>query len=213
MKSAAKSPKVTLAWKRAERSLAQDGHRLLMVEAWLVAILLVGAYVLLCSSYAAFPALPTLTHSGAVLLAFGFVLLLLALTFLVTLPMLIGISMLASQIAMGERPTLADLFLPFSSPRAHRRALVIACTGLWSFFGAYLGVRLADVDKTTRRDAKTRMRRRARFAGFRFFLFCLPRILLGILTFGSYLLWDVLPRASIAYYHYCQLLSEDISIP
>ena len=38
----------------------------------------------------------------------------------------------------------------------------------------------------------------------------LPWILLGVLTFGVLLLWDVLPRMAVAYFRYCRLIRETI---
>jgi membrane protein YdbS with pleckstrin-like domain len=49
-----------------------------------------------------------------------------------------------------------------------------------------------------------------RFGGLRFFFACLPRILLGLLTFGVYLLWDVLPRMGVAYFSYCKQMNDMI---
>lgn len=51
---------------------------------------------------------------------------------------------------------------------------------------------------------------RDRIGGLRFFFACLPRILLGLLTFGVYLLWDVLPRMGVAYFSYCKQLNDMI---
>ncbi len=49
-----------------------------------------------------------------------------------------------------------------------------------------------------------------RFGGLRFLFACLPRILLGLLTFGVYLLWDVLPRMGVAYFSYCKQMNDMI---
>lgn len=51
---------------------------------------------------------------------------------------------------------------------------------------------------------------RDRIGGLRFFFAYLPRILLGLLTFGVYLLWDVLPRMGVAYFSYCKQMNDMI---
>jgi len=48
--------------------------------------------------------------------------------------------------------------------------------------------------------------------GLRFFLGLFPWLLLGTLTFGILLVWDVLPRASVAYFDYCRQLHENIRL-
>ena len=63
--------------------------------------------------------------------------------------------------------------------------------------------------KDARRIAKE-MARYDRLGGMRFFFAYLPRILLGLLTFGVYLLWDVLPCIGVAYFSYCKQMNDMI---
>ena len=46
--------------------------------------------------------------------------------------------------------------------------------------------------------------------GIRFLLSMIPHLLLGLLTFGIFLIWEVLPRMCVAYFLYCNNLSENI---
>ena len=63
--------------------------------------------------------------------------------------------------------------------------------------------------RDARKIAKT-IAKHNRFGGVRFFFAYLPRILLGILTFGVYLLWDVLPCMGVAYFSYCKQMNDMI---
>ncbi len=53
--------------------------------------------------------------------------------------------------------------------------------------------------------------RMPRSLGARFWFSCLPHILLGLLTVGVWLLYEVLPRISIAYFQYCNHTIEDLT--
>ena len=63
---------------------------------------------------------------------------------------------------------------------------------------------------TAARRTVKQIRRHARTGGILFFLNMVPRILLGLLTFGIFLIWEVLPRMCVAYFLYCNNLSENI---
>lgn len=54
------------------------------------------------------------------------------------------------------------------------------------------------------------MRERMPVSGWRFFLSWLPRILLGILTFGILLIWDTLPRMAVSYFVQVRRMNEMI---
>ena len=52
--------------------------------------------------------------------------------------------------------------------------------------------------------------RRCPMGGLKFFLRFLPQILLGLLTFGIFLIWEVLPRMCVTYFLYCRHMNETI---
>ena len=47
--------------------------------------------------------------------------------------------------------------------------------------------------------------------GVRFFLYFVPQICLGLLTFGIFLIWEVLPRMCISYLLYCNRIHDKMT--
>ena len=59
------------------------------------------------------------------------------------------------------------------------------------------------------KEARKAVRKRRPRGGVRFAIGFLPWILLGILTLGVMLLWEVLPSMAVAYFRYCRQLKEN----
>lgn len=82
------------------------------------------------------------------------------------------------------------------------------------FFLCMRGFPLAEElmhDEISVRQARERSRDTVtqwKSSGTRFFFAFLPRILLGLLTFGIYLVWDALPRMCVAYFIYCEQIDK-----
>ena len=84
--------------------------------------------------------------------------------------------------------------------------IFLVAIGIWFFFESFrfwkLGEALSNPDKplrAIRKDAKRARRQNPRFF-FRYWAFFFPRILLGILTVGIYLLAEVLPMMLLTYF-------------
>ncbi len=80
--------------------------------------------------------------------------------------------------------------------------LILRCFPVWAIA----------IDRNTSRAiaarAARRIAKRVRMSGILFLFNMVPRILLGLLTFGIFLIWEVLPRMCIAYFLYCNELYE-----
>lgn len=251
-----RKPDVRAAYRAAGDALARDGRRLLLVEAIVVACVMVGVFVMLYQVFSVHGSLFPMTEAEILLFYTVYYLLVCALVLFVTLPLLLGLLRLSGKVEEDETPVLAELFYYFSSGRLYRRALSLSFGGFWRmlcvvlaaaatcgatvyFFpgellaGFLCGVAVlieilvwlmlvlrrfatfavAFYDEVPLREARAVARTLARcdrFGGLRFFFACLPRILLGLLTFGVYLLWDVLPRMGVAYFSYCKQLNDMI---
>ena len=83
--------------------------------------------------------------------------------------------------------------------------------GLWlcgRCFASMASAHMTDLPiRAARADAK-RSWRTCRTGGASFVLQMLPRILLGLVTFGILLLWETLPRMLVAYFRYCRYMIE-----
>lgn len=138
------SPGFADAYREAGQILGLGGNRLLLIEAILLALLTVLLYVFLCNTYFALLGYwiggDVLWLSIALEVLLGFLISLLTLFF--TLPLLIGLFGLAGNIERGRACVLADLFAPFSSAQAYRRALVLAWGAFWRFGLIVLAVML-----------------------------------------------------------------------
>ena len=60
------------------------------------------------------------------------------------------------------------------------------------------------------REIARELARRCPTGGVKFFLRFLPSVLLGLLTFGIFLIWEVLPRMCVTYFLYCRRMNEMI---
>lgn len=70
---------------------------------------------------------------------------------------------------------------------------------------------IALYEDTPMRDARRIARHltsRYRFGGILFFLHFVPRFLLGLLTLGIFLIWEVLPRMCVSYFLYCRKMND-----
>ncbi len=71
------------------------------------------------------------------------------------------------------------------------------------FFVLDKGMTLEEAMRSARRTYAA-----CRFFGAGFWLWFLPRILLGLVTFGIFLIWEVLPRMCVSYFLYCKQMNE-----
>lgn len=92
---------------------------------------------------------------------------------------------------------LAELFAGFA-----------LCMRVFPLLALSMGA--GDSAKVPPKTAKGIALRSPHGAGWRFFFGFLPHILLGLLTFGIYLVWDVIPRMCTAYFLYCYEMNETI---
>lgn len=118
--------------------LAQNGNRLKLMGAWILGMIFVPLYMLLWQAMMLFP-----TPLFGLDNTFCFTILAVLLTLFALMPYLYGILQMARLMASGEETVLADVFLPFSSPRAYGKALRV-CFGvfwkLWLIFDIAAGV-------------------------------------------------------------------------
>jgi hypothetical protein len=247
-------PELSTVGKDAADLLAQNGNRLLLIEAIAVSLVPVSLYVTWNAIFTSVLALPTLAGNEAALLwvriAYGVGNALL--TLFLTLPLLVGLFGLAARIERGEDAVLAMLFSPFSGKAAYWRALQLSWEFLWrlcamilavaltylltlaNFAGSFsaglvcaglilleLGVGLwvcarhfavmafaadASLPLSLARGQAHALTRCYKSAGVRFWMYFLPWLLLGLLTFGILLLADVFPKMLISYFRYCRRL-------
>lgn len=244
------------AYRRAGDILALDGQRLRLIEASVVCIVMVSAYVILYRAVFLMGSVMPASKAQD-LITFGiYAVLSCVLTLFVTLPLTLGLWRLAGKAAFKSHLAPIGLFYYFSSAILYRRALRLSFGAFWRmlcvvlavaatcgttvhfFAGELLAGLLCGVAvllevvlwsllclrrfavfaiafnedvplKAVRRRADL-MQRADRFCGVRFVLTFLPRVLLGLLTFGLYLLWDVLPRMGVAYFIYCNQINDMI---
>jgi len=109
-------------------------------------------------------------------------------------------------VSLPEQPLLAGLLCGI---------LVVAELALFliPMMRAFPTLAIALDLRFSMREVRARMRwMRARMpvSGWRFLFSWLPRILLGILTFGILLIWDTLPRMAISYFVQVRRMNEMI---
>ncbi len=83
--------------------------------------------------------------------------------------------------------------------------------GLWFCGRCFSSMATAHMTNLPIREARDYAKetwRMCRTGGAIFVLQMLPRILLGLLTFGILLLWETLPRMLVAYFRYCRYMNE-----
>ena len=250
------SPDFATAYREAGQILSLHGNRLLLIEAILLSLITVLLYTFFCDTYTILLGYwmygIDLWLSIALKVLLGVLISLL--TVLFTLPLLIGLFGLAGEMERGRVCVLADLFAPFSSRKAYRRALALSWGAFWrlglivlavgltsnvgiSFFegnilaGLACGVAVAfeiivglglagkcfstmaaahatDLPIGEARRYAKEMWWSYRAGGAVFVLQMLPRVLLGLLTFGILLLWDTHPRMLVAYFRYCRYIAD-----
>ncbi len=229
------------SFSHAGKLLASGGRRMILVEAILLCLPTVGAYILLGRIYAFLYGIMAEELAGFVMLTSGYVLLLCALTLFLALPQLYGFLKMCRDISHDVTPMPIDLFAVFSDADAYRRVLALSwraflrmlclagaialtnilTTFIWSdfWFGAlactlavavecliWWGFVLRDFFRAAAVLDRSDISFSNRHGGMRFAFACLPRVLLGFLTLGVYLLWDVIPRIGISYFDYCRQL-------
>ncbi len=225
---------------RAGELLTVDGRRIVLVEALLLCLPTVGAYVLLGKLYAFLCTLPILVFWELVLLTSGYVLLLCALTLFLALPQAYGFLQMCRAVSHNRTPLPIELFAGFGDGRSYRQMLRLSWRAFWRMLclaGAvaltmllvsyipspliawlvctlciiaecilYLWLVLRGFGAAASVLEGADFPVPNRKGGARFALACLPHVLLGLLTLGIYLLWDVLPRIGVAYFGYCRQL-------
>ncbi len=239
--------------------LASSGNRFLLIQALIVLMINVALYFSLSSLFSAFFLMISkhLNATGEFWLWVGFGVVIALFLVFFSLPMLLGLLGMAQKMTVGEECVLVDLFWPFSSKAAYRRALGLSYALLWRlggvillvwsacghFQGRYSGgllggflcfaavvVGLAALlllcmrgsfrtavvlsEERTVSESRSSVHRIARAAplcGARFWIGFLPQILLGLLTFGVFLIWEVLPRMCVSYFLYHQKINETIT--
>jgi len=123
------APRFGGLYREAGERLSQNGNRLLLIEAWIIALILVPLYTLLLDACSLFP-VPIFGMDGMTV----FVILALVITWLLTLPYLLGILKLGCLIERGEDAVLSDVFFFFSSQRAYGKALLLSFGILWKLW-------------------------------------------------------------------------------
>jgi len=112
--------------------LARAGNRLLLIEGWMVCLTVVLMYQTLQSVDSLFwMAVSSAYNVPRIATIPTVVLLQLLLTLFLTLPLFIGLMGMAAETEQGREVCLADLFAPFSTGRAYRRALGISFDLWW----------------------------------------------------------------------------------
>lgn len=126
------APDVFLSHKRASAILAQNGNRLVLVEAIVLLIMAIALHFLLTDSFVLLADFADSEQMEWLVTAamLGMVLVLALLTVFVTLPLFIGFLRLAAEAEATGTGHLTTLFSSFSGWRIYRRSLRLA----WGFF-------------------------------------------------------------------------------
>ncbi len=113
--------------------LTQRNNRFLLMQAWILALLLLPLYVLLQNTCALLRQMADTSFGGWYALGVDLLwgVLVAAFTLFVTLPYLLGILHLAGGMVRGESLVLSDVFAPFASGRGYRRALGMSFGVFW----------------------------------------------------------------------------------
>lgn len=109
--------------------LAQNGNRLRLMGAWMLGMIFVPLYMLLWQALMLLPK-PLFGLDNT----FCFTILAVLLTLFALMPYLYGILQMARLMASGEETVLADVFLPFSSPRAYGKAVRVSFGVFWKLW-------------------------------------------------------------------------------
>ena len=109
--------------------LSQNANRLKLMGAWMLGLLFVPLYMLLWQAFALLPN-PLFGMDNMLL----FTVLAAILTLFAVLPYLYGILYMSRLMVSGEETVLADVFLPFSSPRAYGKAVRVSFGVFWKLW-------------------------------------------------------------------------------
>lgn len=128
--------------KRSGERLAQNGNRLLLIEALLVCLLFVPLYMLLSTALSAILILidPTTSLPYPIMAIFG--VLFFAIALFLVLPTLLGFCAIAERVAHDRKTVLADLFCFFASRDRYFAALSLSARFLWKLTLCITAVRL-----------------------------------------------------------------------
>lgn len=89
--------------------------------------------------------------------------------------------------------------------------LLEVAVGAWLLLRQFFCLAVAIYGDVSVRDARKLSRhlsRRCRFGGLLFWLRFVPHLLLGLVTFGIFLIWEVLPRMCVSYFLYCRKIND-----
>ena len=251
-----KCPDLSVLRADADRLLATNGNRLVLIEAIVVLLVTVMPYVMLWSTYEILLQGLFANTEDAVelLLSVGCWILTVLLSLLFTCPLLIGFLRMSWDIEVGGETLLSRLFSSFMSRGTYLRAIslsvgflwrvaliagvvAVTCLGTRHFFAGsllagvlcglavltelILGICLClryfptlavamyeETPLPRAREIARKMMCRCPRAGVWFFLYFIPHILLGLLTFGIFLIWEVMPRMCVTYFLYCRKMNE-----
>lgn len=237
--------------RRAGEILSRRGNRLLLMEALIVLLLLIGVCTTISYAFFALSMWAAQDAVRSLLLAIVYVFVLAAMMLFLMLPMLYGLVFMACRMCADEETVLADLFQAFSSRTRYLRALrlgravfgwllLIAAVILFTSFAfvlllpPVLPVRLlcgvltgmegvgglmlllryypvpwgiVHMEELPYHEVCVLARQRVSdplWHGWRYICGFLPWILLGLLSFGIFLLADVLPRMLLGYVVDCE---------
>ena len=89
--------------------------------------------------------------------------------------------------------------------------LAVLVLGLWWLLRQFPLFAVAMYEELSLSDARRVTRALTRGCpggGVRFFVYFVPQICLGLLTFGIFLIWEVLPRMCASYLLYCNMIND-----
>ena len=124
------APSFSRMYQDAGEILSRRGNRLLLIEAWAIGLILVPLYALLWEACLFLPTPLFGVLDGVTLFWIVAVLI----TWMLTLPYLLGFLKLACMVEREEDTVLADVFSPFSSLRAYGKALWISFNIFWKLW-------------------------------------------------------------------------------
>lgn len=132
-KQRVRAPSFRHAYTEAGDVLSKNGRRLVLIEAWMISLILLPLYVLTYMTLDLILCVPFLESPSWLLLYQGdlYGMLAGAITLFLTVPLLLGIFLMASRAERGEDIALFELFAPFSTRAAYRRCLGLSFGFCW----------------------------------------------------------------------------------
>lgn len=112
------------AYARAGKCLRESGGRLLLIEALLLLLLLLPVYFAVSGVALIFLELVGAGMLGVALISGAAAIVLLAYSFFVGVPMVLGLLFIAHSLSLGREASLSELFLAFSSRARYKAALL-----------------------------------------------------------------------------------------